>query len=578
MRAKCGMIFFLGALCAVLVLKGCSKTGESAPATTPDHKLQAATGQPPDAAQHAAATVTDHSETASSTANSPDAGFDALNVHWESNWTGPGTLIIHGDGTYDFSQRKGLLEAAYDRASYRLLPEHRSELEALLKATGWLAPSAAAVYRDWAVDATTYTLTLVRHGRESKVMCCGGQPDQTAAYNNLLRFIERIRRQESLFRKLSGSPDERSFSAHEISSEIDALQREGVSSSTRPRLPVLDYHRLVPVFAEWLAAPDERSEDELAAAAKVMGAVKEEPQRQALENMALGRVRTQPANDSPSVMRIEAVRALALLGGRKSKDFVEKLSKDENYWVLGAVAEALVQLEGAEAAPLLAEMAVKSNEAAWTLIRLGDTGIPTIVKTLLEEDARSWQSASWRIVREYHDHWQELPQPLDPRVVAAIRDRVDRDAGRGTNTVEYGLNVLKWAGRPYRVPNVREALETFLLAVALNDEKTLECMMGNLARQSPAAEELLRKAGADALAVLSVYANRNSACAVLDDAAAGKQFVLHMHLDGGLSWRLSEPLYTTPDRAVVYVAQFFLNHPDAKPLPPAAALDETEAH
>ena len=60
-----------------------------------------------------------------------------------------------------------------------------------------------------------------------------------------------------------------------------------------PYAPVLDYHRLVPVFTEWLAKPQGRSYDALAAAAELVAFLKIESQRSNLEAIARGRLSDQ---------------------------------------------------------------------------------------------------------------------------------------------------------------------------------------------------------------------------------------------------------------------------------------------
>jgi hypothetical protein len=81
-----------------------------------------------------------------------------------------------------------------------------------------------------------------------------------------------------------------------------------------PYAPVLDYHRLVPAFTQWLAKPRGRSYDALAAAAELVAFLKIESQRSNLEATARGRLPDHPADKIPRQGRVAAV--LALVVGR----------------------------------------------------------------------------------------------------------------------------------------------------------------------------------------------------------------------------------------------------------------------
>ena len=109
------------------------------------------------------------------------------------------------------------------------------------------------------------------------------------------------------------------------------------------------------------------------------------------------------------------------------------------------MAEALLSAPSSAAIPILQEMAAESRPAAWALIRLGDKAEPAIIEILKEPTFRS--SAPGNLIREYYEHWKELPAPPSAAILKAIRDRVQADAQLGPHD-QYGLELLKLAGAP----------------------------------------------------------------------------------------------------------------------------------
>jgi hypothetical protein len=128
----------------------------------------------------------------------------------------------------------------------------------------------------------------------------------------------------------------------------------------------------------------------------------------------------------------------------KELSVLESLQADDDPFVRGAVADALLTAPPA-AIPILHEMAADSRPAAWALIRLGDKAESAIVEILTEPTFRS--SGPGHVIREYYEHWKELPAPPSAAIVKAIRYRVQADAKDGPFD-KYGLDVLKLAGAP----------------------------------------------------------------------------------------------------------------------------------
>jgi hypothetical protein len=352
--------------------------------------------------------------------------FDSLSIEVSGFWAGRRTIIIQGAGKYAFDMKDY-------RGAHQLKPEHVRQLSELLKGTDWLTKIPG---RAMATDVTTYTLTLDRGRRKTKI---AAEDIQQGPYQEMIRFVRRIERQETLLQQAT-SPSQQNAAAHELRSELGALAGKPFAM---PYASVLDYHRLVPVFAEWLAKPQGRSYDALAAAAELVAFLKIESQRSNLETIARGRLPDHPADKMPQEGRIAAVLALGRLGAGRSLSVLESLQADDDPFVRGAVADALLTAPPAAAIPILQEIAAESRPAAWALIRLGDKAESAIIEILTEPTFRS--SGPGHVIREYYEHWKELPSPPSAAIVKAIRYRVQADAKVGPRD-QYGLEVLKLAG------------------------------------------------------------------------------------------------------------------------------------
>ena len=295
-------------------------------------------------------------------------------VEIKSTWAWNRTLTFNGDGTYvftmqTFEQVPGERHLQPSKtpyvASYRLSPGSLLEMTRLLKATGWL--SLAAGTQPALKDATEYGMTLSRDGKTLRRTYRQG--DKVQAYEDLVRFLRRIERQEELLYSVThrGKP---STSGNSLGGELDAMM--GVGSRTRPYAPVLDYHRLVSAYGKFLLNP--KPSPRLAiGAAKLMGYLKLESQRKNLEAVAMGRVVADPSYSVPTEVRKAAVEALGLMGAGQSIEALKTAAGDGDSWLRDAVAEALLTARADKAVPILKDLAGRSQNAAWALIRLGPT-------------------------------------------------------------------------------------------------------------------------------------------------------------------------------------------------------------
>jgi hypothetical protein len=83
-------------------------------------------------------------------------------------------------------------------------------------------------------------------------------------------------------------------------------------------------------------------------------------------------------------------------------------------------------------------------EAAWELIKLGPVAVPAIAAVIregrnLDEDP----SYEW-LIRAYIEHWKEVPRPLDPRVLDAVRASMATPEVRA-HRIQYHAQLLKLA-------------------------------------------------------------------------------------------------------------------------------------
>jgi len=473
------------------------------------------------------------------------AAFESLTIEMSGFWIGRQAIAIRGDGKYTFDLKDY-------HAAYQLKPEHVRSLEELLKATDWLTMPAD---RMMATDLTTYTMTLNRAGRKATI---ASHDVPKGSYRELIRFIRRIERQETFLHQAT-IPDRRSHVAHELKSELDALAGRPV---VRPYASVLDYHRLVPVFTRWLAKPRGHSDSAIEAAAALVALLKIESQRPNLEAIARTRVPYNPKPHRYSSARKTVIAALGRLGGGPSLSVLESLQADSDPFVRRAVAEALLTAPPAEAIPILREMTTDTRSAAWALIRLGDKAEPAILDILEEPTFRG--SGPKHLIREYYEHWKELPAPPSAAVVAAIYDTVQAEAGRG-GPDQYGLDVLKFAGNPLVIRNAWQDLQEALSLMATEgQQKRKKLLLATRFRRSDEApEEFLKDAEAGNLKIRRIMADRTSALAHLADQKGEVKYVLWLNRTG-VVWDISVVWTVSAGNVQARINHFRENHPQAK--------------
>ena len=306
--------------------------------------------------------------------------FESLTVNMRGSDGYDRTITIKADGSYEFDmvvwEREGKKKF---HANYRLRPEHLRELDALIIATKWLT-KPGAFNNPYMKDGTKYRIAVTRAGKTSEAVCYGKQQKE---YAELIRFLLRINHQESLLYQATVVHVGRLRAARALSSELDAIQ--GKPHTRIPYAPVLDYNRLVPTFTETVAKPHGCHDDVVVAGIRLLG-----------------------------YPRIESERKN-----------ITALANDRSLSVRKAVAYALCRLGGPESIVELRRMLSTTRAAAWSLIRLGPEAVPTILEVIEEStDAKATHQERMRseyIIRSYVEHWNAVPKPIDPRVVAATR-------------------------------------------------------------------------------------------------------------------------------------------------------------
>jgi hypothetical protein len=486
------------------------------------------------------------------------AAFQSLKIEMSGMWIGQHSLVIQGDGNYTFDLNERRKDFKDHHAAYRLKSEHLRRVEELLKATNWLTMSPGNMM---VTDVTTYKLTLGREGHKTTIVC---EHAQEIAYKELIRVIDQIDRQEKLLYEAT-MPDRRSFIAHEVKAEIDALAGK---PDNMPYAPIMDYHRLVPVFSEWLAKPQGLSYEIIGAAAELMAFLKIESQRSNLEAIALGHAPNDPEYKVRNEASIAAVKALGRLGGAPSLGVLKSLQAHEDPFVRDAVAEALVSVPPTQAMPILKKMTTDSRCAAWALIQLGDKAESAIIDILLGEEANLRNPGFINIIREYYEHWKELPAPPSAAIVQAIHDRVQVQGGLD----QYGRDVLKYAGDPFVERNARQDLQaTFSLMATKGQEMRKKLLLRRIFGSNDVPEGFIKNAEGGNLLIRRIVADRTSAFAHVADKNGETNYVIGLGRDGFV-WIIGYGWAVSPEIVQTRMDKFIKDHPEAKEIGADVAL------
>jgi RNA polymerase sigma factor (sigma-70 family) len=298
-------------------------------------------------------------------------------------------------------------EAAY--LGHKLDTQRVQRLQDLLKKTKWLtAPGYEG--RATHLHPTKYTLTIQRQGKRRTIILDG---DKGEPYKSLITFFRGIAHQENLLYRLERLPAREKYAAcREIEQYILAEQGKPYGKPTVP----IDLRRFEPTFERYVRNPFTYSREEL----------------------------------------VPALRLLGYLRSASEREYIAALANDRDFTVREAVAEALGALGGPESVAVLRRMVRSTPEAAWQLIRLGPVAVPAIVE-LIESGKNPFNEREpyfldyQKVIRAYIDHWDKVPQPIDPRVLAAVRKSMAVPNIKTYGT-QYHKKLLELAARPAPPP------------------------------------------------------------------------------------------------------------------------------
>jgi hypothetical protein len=226
------------------------------------------------------------------------------------------------------------------------------------------------------------------------------------------------------------------------------------------------------------------------------------------------------------------------------------------------VAEALETVPPDNAIPILTNMTANTRPAAWTLIRLGQPAVPAIVQILSIKEHEHKETGPYRLVREYCEHWDEIPKPVNPQVLRAVRRRVELGLA-----ADYGLKLLELAGQPFQLVDARRTLEQLLSGVAVEDEQELE-KVGRVHFQSNPPGQFIEKAKAGRLQVERCCVDGSSAWAIVADAQDAKRmYFVWMNLVSLRIWEIAAAQAMAPAQADRELNRQLKDHPAAKEIP-----------
>jgi len=477
---------------------------------------------------------------------SAPAGFERLTVRMAGMWMRASKIVVTGTGqvTYSMTGASPGNSKGYSTV-FQLRPEHLKELNGLLEKTAWLTGPGANIHPGY-TDASRIDMTLSREGAVNEAWCHDQNPEP---YGALVRFLMQIRRQETLFKRMAtGSAQDRRGAAYELGNELDVINGRPLAIGP---IRILDLHRFVSVCSEVISNTEANHLEVIKAALKLLGHLQIASQCATIAELA-----TAQHTAKTRSTQIAAINALGALGGELPSQHVRSLARyhahrDER--VNDAIVAALFKLEGVNSIGLLRSMLKTTRSAGWALIRLGEPAIPSIVDILEETPPRpSNTSHQTYLVREYIDHWEDVPKPLDQRVVKALKANLIYRRGDSA----YHSQLLKLAGASEPTYGTsRQIAERFLRAVQTPDQKVINTVTVSL--QAGFRERLARLRRIpklDELKVCAVNTNqaKNVACAAcfdIEDMASHDSYVIIiLNFIHGKVWRVAN-LYISDDPA-----------------------------
>lgn len=286
---------------------------------------------------------------------------------------------------------------------HKLSPNRIERLNKLLKDTKWLTAEGGEGPATH-TDAGTTTLTLRREGKQTSVNCHGERPEP---YASLLRELDGLAVQERrvyLHDYVSGAEGTQAW--REVGDELEALRGGPRAISLLP----IDYERYLPIAKRIIHGFYNNHDAEL----------------------------------------IPAVRLVGQLMAKSELPFLHRMAHDRSADLRREVAWALGRIHDRESLPVLVDMMQASGtrwDVGFELIQWGDDAVPHIVDLigLSTKDTRDQDenTIGEDMIRAYLEHWSKLAQPIDPRVVAAVKKSLENANPQKSIRTTYHREFLK---------------------------------------------------------------------------------------------------------------------------------------
>lgn len=314
------------------------------------------------------------------------------------------TLTIHGNGTCVYRNQGRSMTGNETRPWPARTFEHTLSQAQLTRLKHGLTKTQGLTHSMYHSQAkrdhpTTFTITL-HLGDETRQVVC--EDDQPEPYNVLIWFIRGLAHQErNLYVLHEGDDPARQNVCSTLAGEIVGLW------GGHRMLPAfeIDYARYVPEFQSYVAAPESHGDsagDQLTAAINVLVHTRTQT---AYPNIA-----ALVFHENDHVCRA-AITALGRIG---QSDFIQHL------------------LEAGERSG-------RGEQVAWTLIQMGDAAVPDIARVLRANQGH----LAYKLIRQIIYRWDELPGPLDERIVTAVQVGLPRRGDPYDAYYRYVLNLVE---------------------------------------------------------------------------------------------------------------------------------------
>jgi hypothetical protein len=477
------------------------------------------------------------------------ADFERLTVRMASIWMHASKIVVTGTGQVTYSMPGATTGNSESYSTmFQLRPEHLRELNDLLEQTAWLTGSGANIHPGY-TDATRIDMTLSREGAIHEAWCHDQNPEP---YGALVRFLRQINRQETLRKRMAaGSAQDRRGAAYDLGNELDVINGRPLAIGP---IRILDLHRFVPVCSEVISNTEANHLEVIKAALKLLGHLQIASQCGTIAELA-----TAQHTAKTRSTQIAAINALGALGGELPSLYVRSLAQyhaHRDVWVNDAIVAALFKLEGVNAIGLLESMKTTPS-ARWALIRLGEPAVPAIVEVLEETPPRPLEGMHQiHLIRQYIDHWQDVPKPVDSRVINAVKANLNYRLGFSRDWTEYHLQLLELAGASEPVyTNSREVAEEFLRAVKADSQQDIKRISHLVQRDRQERLAALKQLpGLQRLTIHEVITNRDEgfAWAVCFDIRMLSSYqnyvIVFLNFVSGKVWRVGN-VYMSDDPA-----------------------------